>query len=63
MKLAPFGATGSTGRHIINEALRQGYVLSVYARDAKTLPALAGKVEVVPVICKTGIHCKVHSGR
>ncbi|WP_045739405.1 SDR family oxidoreductase [Xanthomonas sp. MUS 060] len=47
MKLAIFGATGSTGLHIIEEALKQGYVLSVYTRDAKKLAALAGKVEVV----------------
>ena len=47
MKLALFGATGSTGLHIIEEALKQGYVLSVYTRDAKKLAALAGKVEVV----------------
>lgn len=47
MKLALFGATGSTGLHIIEAALKQGYVLSVYTRDAKKLAALAGKVEVV----------------
>ena len=47
MKLAVFGATGSTGLHIIEEALKQGYVLSVYTRDAKKLAAFAGKVDVV----------------
>ncbi|HEX7643880.1 MAG TPA: NAD(P)H-binding protein [Noviherbaspirillum sp.] len=47
MKLALFGATGSTGLHIIEEALKQGYVLSVYTRDAAKLAALAGKVEIV----------------
>ncbi|WP_418125945.1 NAD(P)-dependent oxidoreductase [Variovorax sp. 160MFSha2.1] len=47
MKLALFGATGSTGRHIIEEALKQGYALSVYTRDAKKLAAFAGKVEIV----------------
>ena len=35
--IALFGATGPTGRHIIEEALKQGYNLSVYTRDAKTL--------------------------
>ena len=47
MKLALFGATGSTGQHIIEEALKQGYALSVYSRDAKKLAAFAGKVEIV----------------
>ena len=47
MKLALFGATGSTGLHIMEEALKQGYVLSVYTREAKKLAAVAGKVEVV----------------
>jgi len=47
MKLALFGATGSTGQYIIEEALKQGYALSVYTRDAKKLAAFAGKVEIV----------------
>lgn len=47
MKFALFGATGSTGMYIIEAALKQGYVLSVYTRDANKLAALAGKVEVV----------------
>lgn len=47
MKLALFGATGPTGKHIIEEALRQGYSLSVYTRDAKKLESFAGKIEIV----------------
>ncbi|MBK4769879.1 MAG: SDR family oxidoreductase [Pantoea sp. Morm] len=47
MKLSLFGATGVTGKYIIEEALRQGYTLSVYTRDAGKLEAFAGKVEVV----------------
>lgn len=47
MKLSLFGATGPTGKHIIEEALKQGYSLSVYTRDAKKLEAFAGKVEIV----------------
>nr|WP_269083115.1 NAD(P)H-binding protein [Robbsia andropogonis] len=42
-----FGATGPTGRHIIKEALKRGYTLSVYTRDAKKLASFAGRVEIV----------------
>lgn len=47
MKIALFGGTGPTGKHIIEEALRQGYTLSVYARDAGKLSAFDGQVDVV----------------
>lgn len=45
--VALFGATGPTGRHIIEEALKQGYNLSVYTRDAKKLASFAGRIEIV----------------
>ncbi|MHA3082238.1 NAD(P)-dependent oxidoreductase [Acinetobacter sp. ANC 5383] len=45
--IALFGATGPTGRYIIEEALKQGYSLSVYTRDAKKLESFAGRVEIV----------------
>lgn len=45
--IALFGATGPTGKHIIEEALKQGYSLSVYTRDAKKLESFAGRVEIV----------------
>ncbi|MEK6294304.1 MAG: NAD(P)H-binding protein [Paraburkholderia tropica] len=45
--IALFGATGPTGTHIIEEALKQGYNLSVYARDAKKLEVFAGRVGIV----------------
>ncbi|MCM2496179.1 NAD(P)H-binding protein [Burkholderia glumae] len=45
--IALFGATGPTGRHIIEEALTQGYKLSVYTRDAKKLAPFAARVELV----------------
>lgn len=45
--IALFGATGPTGKHIIEVALRQGYSLSVYTRDAKKVEALAGKARIV----------------
>lgn len=47
MKLALFGATGQTGNYIINEALKQGYDLTVYARDATKLEEFEGRVRVV----------------
>lgn len=47
MKIALFGGTGPTGRHIIEEALRQGYKLSVYTRDAGKLSAFSGRIEVI----------------
>ncbi|MDG3441183.1 SDR family oxidoreductase [Nitrospirillum amazonense] len=47
MKIALFGGTGPTGRHIIEEALRQGYKLSVYTRDAGKLSAFGSKIEVI----------------
>ncbi|PJF03487.1 NAD(P)-dependent oxidoreductase [Acinetobacter seifertii] len=45
--IALFGATGPTGKHIIEEALKQGYSLSVYTRDAKKLESFAGRVKIV----------------
>ncbi|WP_175843676.1 NAD(P)-dependent oxidoreductase [Burkholderia contaminans] len=45
--VALFGATGPTGRHIIEEALKRGYTLSVYTRDAKKLASFAGRIEIV----------------
>lgn len=47
MKISLFGATGPTGKFLIEEALRQGYSLSVYTRDARKLAAFAGRIEIV----------------
>jgi len=47
MKIALFGGTGPTGRYIIEEALRQGYELSVFTRAAGKLSAFDGRIEVV----------------
>lgn len=47
MRIALFGATGPTGRFVIEEALRQGHSLSVYARDAKKLQAFKGRIDIV----------------
>lgn len=45
--IALFGATGPTGRYLIEEALKQGYKLSVYTRDANKLASFVGRVEIV----------------
>lgn len=34
MKLLIFGATGSIGRHLVNQALDQGHTVTAFARDA-----------------------------
>lgn len=47
MKIALFGATGPTGKYIIEEGLRRGYELSAYTRDAAKLSDYAGKIEIV----------------
>jgi putative NADH-flavin reductase len=47
MKISLFGATGPTGKFLIEEALTQGYSLSVYTRDARKLEAFVGRIEVV----------------
>lgn len=47
MKIALFGGTGPTGRYVIEEALRQGYELSVYTRDAGKISAFSGKIDAV----------------
>ncbi|WP_066262642.1 SDR family oxidoreductase [Hydrogenophaga flava] len=47
MRIALFGATGSTGKFVIEEALRQGHSLSVYTRDARKLQALRGRIDIV----------------
>lgn len=47
MKIALFGGTGPTGRHIIETALARGYALSVFARDPSKLAEFADRVEIV----------------
>lgn len=43
MRFALFEATAPTGRHLIEEALKQGHNLSVYTRGAKKLEAFGSK--------------------
>lgn len=47
MRIALFGATGPTGKFVIEEALRQGHSLSVYTRDGSKLQVFNGRIDVV----------------
>ena len=45
MKVALFGATGKTGRHPIDEALKRGFDITVFARSSR--PFVDSRVRVV----------------
>lgn len=47
MRIAVIGATGRTGRPLVEELLRRGHSVSVFVRDPAKLGELAGKVAVV----------------
>jgi putative NADH-flavin reductase len=48
MKLALFGATGRTGRHLLAQALQQGHSVTALARDPRQLAwAETGRLQVV----------------
>ncbi|AEA65121.1 NmrA family protein [Burkholderia gladioli BSR3] len=51
--IALFGATGPTGRHIIEEALTQGYKLSVYTTQAENLVAARSRYMVAHTTTST----------
>lgn len=40
MKLAIFGATGATGRHLVEQALQAGHEVTALARNASSLPGV-----------------------
>src|SRR4029078_7505019 len=40
------GATGRTGRHVVTEALRSGYELTVFVRDPSKLPIDRSRIRV-----------------
>ena len=53
MKVLILGATGRTGRHLVNEALRFGFEVNVLVRDKSKLPAYPEQVtafEGTPVV-------------
>lgn len=47
MKLLVLGATGPTGRHVVDRALEAGDIVTVLARRPEALEPLAGRVTVV----------------
>lgn len=47
MKVTVLGATGRTGRHVVEELLRRGHPVTALARDPGKLGPLAGRVSVV----------------
>jgi uncharacterized protein YbjT (DUF2867 family) len=50
MKLTVFGATGGTGRHLLEQALATGHEVTAVVRDPAKLPGgLRERVKVVPV--------------
>ena len=48
MKLAIFGATGKTGRHLVEQALAAGHSVTALARDPARLPQTHDRLTVVP---------------
>lgn len=48
MQVTVLGATGRTGRLVVEEALRRGYVVTAQVRDPAKLGELAARVRVVP---------------
>src|SRR5258708_31444438 len=50
MKLTVFGATGGTGRHLLEQALATGHEVTAVVRDPAKLPGgLRERIAVVPV--------------
>jgi len=47
MRMALFGASGSTGRRIVEKAVSEGHVVRVFGRSADRLPQAGPQIEVV----------------
>jgi len=47
MKLIIFGATGGTGRHLINQSLEQGHSVTAFARNPKSLQIQHEKLHLI----------------
>ena len=47
MNLAVFGATGRTGRHVVEQALERGYEVMAFARSPQKLDAYRERVAIV----------------
>ncbi|MCB5199932.1 SDR family oxidoreductase [Loktanella sp. TSTF-M6] len=46
--IAVFGATGQTGRHVLNRALHQGHAVRALVRDPSKLHIEADRLKVIP---------------
>ena len=47
MKLVVFGATGGTGREVVQQALEAGHAVTSFVRDPSRLGDLVGKIKVI----------------
>jgi putative NADH-flavin reductase len=47
LKLAVFGATGRTGRHLVEQALAEGHEVTVFVRDPSKLAEFRDRLRVV----------------
>jgi len=47
MNLIVFGATGRTGRHLVNQALEQGHVVTAFVRDPHKLNIQHERLDVI----------------
>ena len=47
MRIVVFGATGDTGRQVVQQALERGHAVTAFVRDPASLGELAGRVTVV----------------
>jgi len=47
MKLLVFGASGRTGRRVVDQALQQGHVVTAFARDPAKIPQAHANLHVV----------------
>lgn len=47
MKLAIFGATSATGKHLVEKALAAGYEVTAFVRDKSKMPIKHARLEVI----------------
>ena len=48
MKILIFGATGGTGRHLVEQALTQGHEVTAFVRNPAKLPLLHQNLKILP---------------
>lgn len=52
MKIAVFGASGRTGRVLVDQALARGHRVTAFVRDPSRLPDARGRPDVVPDVVR-----------